>query len=174
MRHGDRLRQLSRDSKHRRALLRNQATSLVSHERLVTTTAKAKELKRFADKVITMAKKGNEVGVRSVLFTEPAVQKAMSALRERYATRPGGYTRVLQVGRRYGDQARMAVIELVGRKNEIKEAHKYRKAERERESSPRGPTPVTRLLGLDAAGERERAPQPEPAHAAARSKPSRE
>ena len=135
MHHGSRLRQLSRGANHRKALLRNQATSLVHEERIVTTVAKAKELKRYADKLVTMAKKGDEGGVRGVLFTEYGVQKALGELRQRFASREGGYTRMFKIGQRRGDAAEMAVIELVDRMGELKISRRHREAFRAESSS---------------------------------------
>lgn len=132
MRHGNKLRKLGRDSKHRRALLRNLTTSLVLKERIVTTYAKAAELKRYAEKVITAAKRGNEIRVRATLFTQPAVKKLLFELKQRYYDRPGGYTRMFRLGARQRDAAQMAVIELVDRPGELLLAKKYRVQEQRR------------------------------------------
>jgi large subunit ribosomal protein L17 len=111
-------RRLDRTTEHRTAMLKNMATSLFRHERIVTTTPKAKELKRFADKVITMAKKASpharrqaHVEIRDV----EVLNKLFETLGPRFAERKGGYTRIVRVGRRAGDNAEMSVIELVER-----------------------------------------------------------
>jgi large subunit ribosomal protein L17 len=111
-------RRLDRTTEHRTAMLRNLVTSLFRHERITTTTPKAKELKRFADKVITLAKRGTaharRVANRDVRDVE-VLNKLFGALADRYKARPGGYTRLVRVGNRAGDNAEMAVIELVDR-----------------------------------------------------------
>lgn len=111
-------RRLDRTTEHRTAMFRNMVTSLFRHERIVTTTPKAKELKRFADKVITLAKRATphsrRIAHRDVRDVE-VLNKLFGPLAERFKARPGGYTRVVRVGRRAGDAAEMAVIELVDR-----------------------------------------------------------
>jgi len=111
-------RRLDRTTEHRTAMLKNMVTSLFRHEKIVTTTPKAKELKRYADKVITLAKRGTpharrlaHVEVRDV----EVLNKLFGTLAPRFKARPGGYTRIVRVGRRAGDNAEMAVIELVER-----------------------------------------------------------
>ncbi len=111
-------RRLDRTTAHRTAMFRNMVTSLIRHEKIVTTTPKAKELKRIADKAITMAKRGTpharRLLNRDVKDVEVLV-KLFGPIAERFKTRPGGYTRIIRVGRRAGDNAEMAVIELVER-----------------------------------------------------------
>jgi large subunit ribosomal protein L17 len=111
-------RRLDRTTEHRTAMFRNLATSLFRHERITTTTPKAKELKRFADKIVTLAKKGTpharRIANRDVKDVE-VLNKLFGALAERFKTRPGGYTRIVRVGNRHGDNAEMAVIELLDR-----------------------------------------------------------
>ena len=111
-------RRLDRTTEHRTAMLRNMATSLFRHERITTTTPKAKELKRFADKIVTLAKKGSpharRIANRDVRDVE-VLNKLFGSLAERYKTRPGGYTRIVRVGRRHGDNAELAIIELLDR-----------------------------------------------------------
>ncbi len=111
-------RRLDRTTEHRTAMLKNMATSLFRHERIVTTTPKAKELKRFSEKLITLAKKASpharrqaNVEIRDV----EVLNKLFATLGPRFAERAGGYTRIVRVGRRVGDNAEMAVIELVER-----------------------------------------------------------
>jgi len=111
-------RRLDRTTEHRTAMLRNLVTSLIRHERIQTTTPKAKELKRFADKIITLAKKGGahhrRIANRDVKDVE-VLNKLFGPVADRFKTRPGGYTRLVRVGRRAGDSAEMAVIELLDR-----------------------------------------------------------
>ena len=111
-------RRLDRTTEHRTAMLKNLVTSLFRHERIVTTTPKAKELKRYAEKVISLAKRGTpharrlaHVQVRDV----EVLNKLFDTIGPRFGARPGGYTRLVRVGRRAGDNAEMAVIELVER-----------------------------------------------------------
>lgn len=114
MKHGVSLRKLSRSGSHRRALFRNQVTSLIEHERIETTVAKAKELRRIADRVITQGKKGTLAARRKVngfVQTQAAAKKVFVDLAPRFASRQGGYTRVLKTRFRRGDCAPMAVIE---------------------------------------------------------------
>jgi large subunit ribosomal protein L17 len=111
-------RRLDRTTEHRTAMFRNMVTSLIRHERITTTTPKAKELKRFADKIITLAKKGSpharRIANRDVRDVE-VLNKLFGTIAERFKARPGGYTRLVRVGRRAGDNAELAVIELVDR-----------------------------------------------------------
>ena len=116
MRHLDGNRKLGRKSAHRRALLRNLATSLVLHERIDTTLPKAKELRGVVDRLITLGKRGDMNARRmasSWFFNDEAVSKVFSDLAPRFKNRPGGYTRILRRGVRHGDAADLATIELV-------------------------------------------------------------
>jgi large subunit ribosomal protein L17 len=109
-------RRLDRTTEHRTAMFRNMVTSLLRHEKIVTTTPKAKELKRIADKVITAAKRGTPHARRLVNRDIKDVEilvKLFGPVAERFKARPGGYTRIIKVGRRAGDNAEMSVIELV-------------------------------------------------------------
>ncbi|KAL6236435.1 hypothetical protein BDW75DRAFT_112520 [Aspergillus navahoensis] len=110
-------RHLSRKSSHRQALLRNLVTSLFKHESITTTWAKAKEAQRLAEKLITLGKKNTETSRRTALSTfytpHEILPKLFGPLRERYADRPGGYTRVLRVEPKKDDQAPSAILELV-------------------------------------------------------------
>ncbi len=118
MRHRNAGRKLNRTASHRRALFSSLAAALIKHEQIVTTLPKAKELKRVADRLITLAKRGNLHSRRLALSRvrdEAMVGKLFGTLGPRYADRPGGYTRVLKAGFRYGDSAPMALIELVDR-----------------------------------------------------------
>lgn len=111
-------RRLDRTTEHRTAMFKNMVTSLIRHEKIVTTTPKAKELKRIADKAITMAKRGTpharRLLNRDVKDVEVLV-KLFGPIAERFKNRPGGYTRIIKIGPRAGDNADMAVIELVER-----------------------------------------------------------
>jgi large subunit ribosomal protein L17 len=117
MRHRKRQGKLSRDSAHRKALLRNLVTSLLDHERIETTDAKAKELRRVADRMITLGKRGGLHARRqalSVIRSRAVAAKVFDELADRFRERPGGYTRVLKSRQRSGDAAPMSIIELVG------------------------------------------------------------
>jgi large subunit ribosomal protein L17 len=116
MRHLKQGRKLGRTTAHRRALLRNLATALLEHERIVTTEPKAKELRRVADKLVTLGKRGDLHARRQaleVVRSNAVVRKLFNDIAPRFAERKGGYTRVLRLGYRPGDAAAMAVIELV-------------------------------------------------------------
>jgi len=118
MRHRNQGRKLNRTPTHRSALLASLAAALIKHEQIATTLPKAKELRRVTDRLITLAKKG-DLHARRLAFArirdEAMVAKLFDTLGKRYAARPGGYTRVLKAGFRYGDAAPMAIIELVDR-----------------------------------------------------------
>jgi large subunit ribosomal protein L17 len=125
MRHRHGYRRLNRTASHRKAMFANMAVSLLNHEQIKTTLPKAKELRRVADKMITLGKKGTLHSRRqaaSFLRDDVAVVKLFSVLAERYQDRPGGYTRVLKAGFRHGDSAPMAIIELVDRDPDSKGA----------------------------------------------------
>lgn len=111
-------RKLSRTSSHRKALLRNMVTSLLEHEQIRTTDAKAKELRGVADRMITLGKRGTLHARRQALQTirtKDVTGKVFSVLADRYRERQGGYTRVIKLGARPGDAAPMSIIELVDR-----------------------------------------------------------
>ena len=151
MRHNLTYRKLGRVSEHRTALLRNQAMALIRHERIETTMPKAKELRPFVERLITIAKRGVASGAengkslharRLVLAELPdkqVVGKLFESIAPRYAERPGGYTRILRVGFRRGDSAEVAQVELVGSEYNPKSAEE-RKAEKEA-------APKTRSVG---------------------------
>ena len=123
MRHKKLGRRFSRDSSHRQAMFSNMAASLIRHEQIVTTLAKAKDLKRVIDKYITLAKRGDLNSRRlaaSRLRDEDMAKKLFDTLAPRYKNRSGGYSRVIKAGFRYGDSAPRAVIELVDRDTSIK------------------------------------------------------
>lgn len=129
MRHGMTHRTLSRNTPHRMAMLRNLTASLLEHEVIETTVARAKELRRYADKVITLGKSASPAAWRrasSLLPTREARLKLFGAVAARFADRPGGYTRVLRTRNRRGDNAPLAVIELVGSPKSILTAEQVR------------------------------------------------
>jgi large subunit ribosomal protein L17 len=116
MRHLKQGRKLGRTTAHRKALLRNLATALLEHERIITTEPKAKEVRRVADKLVTLGKRGNLHARRQalqVVQSNVIVQKLFNEIAPRFAGRQGGYTRIMRLGYRPGDAAAMAVIELV-------------------------------------------------------------
>jgi large subunit ribosomal protein L17 len=118
MRHRVGGRKLQRTSSHRAALFRNMAAALIKHEQITTTTAKAKELRPYVEKLVTLAKKGglsNRRIAHSRIMDEAQVRKLFEVLAERYASRNGGYTRIIKAGIRQSDAAPIAVIEFVDR-----------------------------------------------------------
>jgi large subunit ribosomal protein L17 len=118
MRHGVSGRKLGVTSTHRVAMLRSMATSLIKHEQITTTLPKAKELRPYVERIITLGKRGGLHARRQAhaqIRDEKVVDKLFTTIAERYKARNGGYTRVLKAGMRYGDAAAMAVIELVER-----------------------------------------------------------
>ena len=116
MRHRHKGRTLSRTASHKKATMRNMATSLFRHERIETTTAKAKELRPFAERLITLGKRGDLHARRiagRLIADRQVLGKLFDDIGPRFAERPGGYTRILKLGNRRGDAAEMALIELV-------------------------------------------------------------
>jgi large subunit ribosomal protein L17 len=123
MRHGFTGRRFNRSVSHRTAMFANMATALLKHEQIKTTLPKAKDLRRVVERLITLSKRGDLHARRQVmarLRDEQMTRKLFDELAERYKARPGGYTRVLKAGFRYGDMAPMAIIELVERNTEAK------------------------------------------------------
>ncbi len=121
MRHGNSGRALSRNSSHRKAMFRNMMVSLLRHELIKTTLPKAKELRRFIEPMITLAKEDNLHGRRLAydrLRDREIVQKLFAELGPFFKSRPGGYLRILKCGYRNGDNAPMAIVELVGRREQ--------------------------------------------------------
>ncbi len=117
MRHLKSGRQLSRNSSHRWALMRNLITALLREEKIQTTDPKAKELRRWVERVITLGKRGDLHARRqaaAVLFDKTVLQKLFDTIGPRFKDRPGGYTRIIKLGIRHGDAAQMSLIELVG------------------------------------------------------------
>ena len=123
MRHGISQRKLSRKSGHRTAMFRNMSAALIKHEQILTTLPKAKELRPYVEKLVTLAKRGGLSNRRLAmgrLQDETQLKKLFDVLAERYADREGGYTRVIKAGYRASDAAQMAVIELVDRDEDAK------------------------------------------------------
>ena len=140
MRHGFGHRKLNRTAEHRKALFQNMLNSLIKYEQITTTLPKAKELKPLIDKVITIGKKNNLSNKKrlfSKLQDKTSVVKVFDILSVRYVKRQGGYSRVLKAGYRYGDDAPMAIIELVDRDAAAKKVDKPKKSEsKEKETAP--------------------------------------
>lgn len=125
MRHNNSGRKLGKTSSHRQAMFRNMVTSLFEHERIITTREKAKELRPIAEKLITLAKRGDLHARRQALSyirSKGVVDKLFGKIKEQFSNRAGGYTRILQTGVRQGDAASMAIIELVGYQEVVKVA----------------------------------------------------
>jgi len=133
MRHGMVNRKLGRTSSHRLALFRNQLASLIEHERIVTTLPKAKELRPLAEKLITLARNDSVHNRRQAARTVPSdalIAKLFDTIGPRFATRPGGYTRIIKLGARRGDAAERAILELVERSEEATETKSEKSAEK--------------------------------------------
>ncbi len=111
-------RKLGRATDHRLALFRNQVTDLLRYEKIITTEAKAKEVRGLAERIVTLGKRGDLHARRQALrfvYSKAVVEKVFDDLAERYAARPGGYTRIVKLGPRQGDGARMAQLEMVAK-----------------------------------------------------------
>jgi len=139
MRHKFGYRKLNRTSEHRKALFKNMLNSLIKYEQITTTLPKAKELKPKIDKVITLGKKNN-LSSKKNLFTQlqskTSVDKLIKVLSQRYEKRNGGYSRVIRAGYRYGDDAPLAVIELVDRDIQAKKVDVKKKDEAPTKTPP--------------------------------------
>ncbi|RPF70704.1 50S ribosomal protein L17 [Aurantiacibacter spongiae] len=123
MRHGIKGRKLSRKSQHRTAMFRNMAAALIKHEQITTTVAKAKELRPYVEKLITLAKRGglsNRRLAHARLMDDAQLAKLFDTLADRYSDRNGGYTRIIKAGIRASDAVPIAVIELVDRDEDAK------------------------------------------------------
>jgi len=137
MRHGKAHRKLNRTSTHRLAMFANMSASLITHEQIQTTLPKAKELRPFVERLVTLAKKGDLSARRramSKIRDEDAVRKLFDVLGARYKERQGGYIRIIKAGFRYGDSAPMAVIEFVDRDPDARGAEDRARAETETEA----------------------------------------
>jgi large subunit ribosomal protein L17 len=129
MRHLKAGRKLGRSSAHRNSLYRNLVAELLSHDRIKTTDEKAKEIRRFADRMVTLGKSGTLAARRrAVAFVrdQKAVKRLFSDIAERFKDRPGGYTRIVKLGVRAGDAASMSLIELTGTSESVEPAKKRR------------------------------------------------
>jgi large subunit ribosomal protein L17 len=136
MRHRNANRKLSRNTSHRRALLRNLVTDLLDHGRLMTTLPKAKEVRPLAEKMITLGKRDSLHSRRQLqayLLREAVAKKVFDSIAPRFADRNGGYSRIIKLGNRKGDGADLAIIELLGSELEVKKAERAQKA-KEKES----------------------------------------
>ncbi|HIE33089.1 MAG TPA: 50S ribosomal protein L17 [Thermodesulfobacteriaceae bacterium] len=140
MRHRKLSRRLVTKWEHRISMMRNQVTDLLRYGRITTTLAKAKELRRVADRMITLAKRGDLASRRralAVIRDKAVVRKLFTELREKYMDRPGGYTRIIKIGPRRGDAAMMAIVELVEEKLQHKRSKKKIEAEKKAEKEIR-------------------------------------
>jgi len=123
MKHNIKNKKLNKTSSHRKAMFMNMSNALIKHEQIKTTLAKAKELRRFVEKIVTLGKKGDLLSRRkavSILQDQKMSKKVFDVLAERYKTRAGGYTRIIKLGNRYGDNAPTAVIEFVDKDDSAK------------------------------------------------------
>ena len=123
MKHNIKNKKLNKTSSHRKAMFMNLSNALIKHEQITTTLAKAKELRRFVEKIITLGKKGDLLSRRkavSILQDQKMSKKVFDVFAERYKARAGGYTRIIKLGNRYGDNAPTAVIEFVDRDENAK------------------------------------------------------
>ena len=123
MKHNIKNKKLNKTSSHRKAMFMNMSNALIKHEQITTTLAKAKELRRFVEKIITLGKNGNLLSRRkaiSILQDQKMAKKVFDVLAERYKNRRGGYTRIIKLGNRFGDNAATAVIEFVDRDENAK------------------------------------------------------
>ena len=135
MRHGNSGRKLNRTSSHRKAMFANMAASLIDHEQIVTTLPQAKDLRPIVEKLVTLGKRGDLHARRqaiSAIRDEKAVRRLFETLAPRYASRNGGYLRIMKAGFRYGDNAPLAVIEFVERDPSAKGAADRARVEEER------------------------------------------
>ena len=152
MRHKLAYRKLNRNSEHRKALFKNMLNSLIKYEQITTTLPKAKELKPKIDKIITLGKKNNlqsKKNLFSKLQDKLSVDKLTKTISQRYAKRNGGYSRVIRAGFRYGDDAPLAIIELVDRDVEAKKVDIIKKpaekASQEKKDKPKTKEKTTKL-----------------------------
>tara|TARA_B100000575_G_C22984554_1_gene567928 strand:- start:386 stop:823 length:438 start_codon:yes stop_codon:yes gene_type:complete len=123
MKHNIKNKKLNKTSSHRKAMFMNMSNALIKHEQITTTLTKAKELRRFIEKIVTLGKKGDLLSRRktiSILQDQKMSKKVFDVLAERYKDRSGGYTRIIKLGNRFGDNAPTAVIEFVDRDENAK------------------------------------------------------
>ena len=146
MRHKLAYRKLNRTSEHRKALFKNMLNSLIKYEQITTTLPKAKELKPQIDKVITLGKKNNLASKKNLfaqLQSKSSVDKLVKNLSQRYDKRNGGYSRVIRAGFRYGDDAPMAIIELIDRDFQAKKIDIKKKSQETEKKTPDTKTKVS-------------------------------
>ena len=146
MRHKLGYRKLNRTSEHRKALFKNMLNSLIKYEQITTTLPKAKELKPQIDKVITLGKKNSLVSKKNLfaqLQSKSSVDKLVKNLSQRYGKRNGGYSRVIRAGFRYGDDAPMAIIELIDRDLQAKKIDIKKKSQETEKKTPDTKTKVS-------------------------------
>src|SRR5262245_3575856 len=139
MRHRNANRKLSRNTSHRRALLRNLVTDLLDHGRLMTTLPKAKEVRPLAEKMITLGKRDNlhaRRQLQSYLLRDAVAKKVFDTIAPRFADRNGGYSRIIKLGNRKGDGADLAIIELLGSELEVKKAEREAKTKEKAGKKP--------------------------------------
>ena len=123
MKHNIKNKKLNKTSSHRKAMFMNMSNALIKHEQITTTLAKAKELRRFVEKIVTLGKKGDLQSRRktiSILKDQKMSKKVFNVFAERYKARAGGYTRIIKLGNRFGDNAPIAVIEFIDRDENAK------------------------------------------------------
>ena len=123
MKHNIKNKKLNKTSSHRKAMFMNMSNALIKHEQITTTLAKAKELRRFVEKIVTLGKKGDLISRRKTISTlqdNKMTRKVFDILADRYKNRSGGYTRIIILGNRFGDNAPTAVIEFVDRDENAK------------------------------------------------------
>ena len=123
MKHNIKNKKLNKTSSHRKAMFMNMSNALIKHEQITTTLAKAKELRRFVEKIVTLGKKADLLSRRkaiSILQDQKMSKKVFDVLSDRYKNRSGGYTRIIKIGNRFGDNAPTAVIEFVDRDENAK------------------------------------------------------
>ena len=146
MRHKLAYRKLNRTSEHRKALFKNMLNSLIKYEQITTTLPKAKELKSKIDKVITIGKKNNLSSKKNLyakLQSKESVDKLINTLSQRYEKRKGGYSRIIKAGFRYGDDAPMAIIELIDRDFQAKKIDIKKKSQETEKKTPDTKTKVS-------------------------------
>ncbi len=123
MKHNIKNKKLNKTSSHRKAMFMNLSNALIKHEQITTTLPKAKELRRFVEKIVTLGKKNNLLSLRkaiSILQDQKMSKKVFEVFAKRYKSRSGGYTRIIKLGNRFGDNAPMAIIEFVDRDENAK------------------------------------------------------
>ena len=157
MRHGKKFNHLGRTADHRRAMLANMAISLIMHKRITTTLAKAKALKKYVEPLITRSK-DDSTNSRRVVFSylqnKEALKELFGPVAQKVGDRPGGYTRIIKLGSRQGDQADIAFIELVDFDDNMAKAPKAeKKTRRSRKSAPKAEAPAAEEVKAEAPAE---------------------